>query len=476
MPPTSSRAFGGRKGKSKTAVVPVSTPPGAPSPAQALLSAHPSAVILTRLVRSYAAALSPRHLWGVLVACGIVSLMLVLVPFSIDGFIFVGTPSVVSGEGKSLGADPTPRPRPVFSATTSSSPMPRPTPEWLVGVPANSRTLVNRSLAWGPPGYFRNGPAPSLSQLLEPDSDIPTRAPASSGWAAAALPTLSPAKRRCLAAVQGHLDRNRVSLRQALHPLAALGIASAPAEDVMHAFGPLPPGIVACVRVVLNEARPGGAAAAGDSAVSLNVLLRLIDGGREPFLFVIPSHNNADNFRVNLGSVRAQTYPARMLRVIYIDDDSNDGTPDAAASYFEAQGMLRQASLLRTRHHAGPGYSRFLAYGRAWDDEVLAMLDGDDWLFNPGVLGAVEAHYRAHGLLASYGGYYVYQGSPSDGPKAMGKRYGGGRWLMCAKQYPPALRESRAYSHKPWYACHLRTARAAAFKAIEARHILGPDG
>lgn len=281
--------------------------------------------------------------------------------------------------------------------------MPRPTPDWLV-MPANSRVLANRSLAWGPPGYFHNGPAPSLSQLQGPDSGVSIPAPASSGWAAAAAPTLSPAKRRCLAAVQGHLDRNRVSLRQALHPLAALGIASAPAEDVMHAFGPLPPGLVACVGVVLGEARMEEPGAAGGAAVSLNALLRLIDGGREPFLVVIPSHNNADNFRVNLGSVRVQAYPARMLRVIYIDDDSDDGTPHAAASYFEAQGMLRQASLLRTRHHAGPGYSRLLAYGRAWDDEVLAMLDGDDWLFDASALMRTDAHYRAHGLLASYGG------------------------------------------------------------------------
>jgi len=29
------------------------------------------------------------------------------------------------------------------------------------------------------------------------------------------------------------------------------------------------------------------------------------------------------------------------------------------------------------------------------------MLDGDDWLFDGGVLDAVESHYKAHGLLAS---------------------------------------------------------------------------
>ena len=134
--------------------------------------------------------------------------------------------------------------------------------------------------------------------------------------------------------------------------------------------------------------------------------------------------------------------------------------------------MFRQAQLLRTRHHAGPGYSRFLSYHRAFDDEIIAMLDGDDWLFDRSVLDTVESHYVKYDLLSSYGGYYVYKGGGLR--KEMGKTYG--TWLTCVKQYPAELRQSRAYTHRPWCACHLRTARAAVFKSIERRHMLGPDG
>ena len=149
-------------------------------------------------------------------------------------------------------------------------------------------------------------------------------------------------------------------------------------------------------------------------------------------------------------------------------------TPISPIFFGQTNGMLRQALLLRTKHHAGPGFSRFLTYHRAFDDEIIAMLDGDDWLFDTGVLDAVEKHYVTHDLLVSYGGYYVYKGDGAK--KEMGKTYGGGKWLMCARQYPQELLESRAYSHQPWYACHLRTARAVLFKSIEARHVLGPDG
>ena len=92
------------------------------------------------------------------------------------------------------------------------------------------------------------------------------------------------------------------------------------------------------------------------------------------------------------------------MRVIYIDDDSDDGTAVGVARYALKHGMARQITLLSSTSHSGPGHSRFLAYHRAFDDEVIAMLDGDDWLFDTTVLSRTEAHYRTYGLLSSYGG------------------------------------------------------------------------
>ena len=99
-----------------------------------------------------------------------------------------------------------------------------------------------------------------------------------------------------------------------------------------------------------------------------------------------------------------QDYPGRLVRVIYVDDDSSDGTALGVARDASAHGLSRSLLLLSSSSHGGPGHSRVLAYHRAWDDEVLAMLDGDDWLFDATVLMRTDAHYRAHGLLASYGG------------------------------------------------------------------------
>ena len=99
-----------------------------------------------------------------------------------------------------------------------------------------------------------------------------------------------------------------------------------------------------------------------------------------------------------------QDYPGRLARIIYIDDDSADGTALGVARYSAAHRLSRSLLLLSSPSHGGPGHSRFLAYHRAWDDEVLAMLDGDDWLFDASALMRTDAHYRAHGLLASYGG------------------------------------------------------------------------
>lgn len=341
---------------------------------------------------------------------------------------------------------------------------------WLLSPVATGRLLIANSRAWGPPGFYRDNETSAL--LLDP-SWRRRRALAPDTHRAGESTALA----QCLALIQGHLDLHRISLRHALHPLVALGVNSAPSSVLRAAFvgtaKTASAALLACVNTVLAKAAIPDQDSDLEVLISINQLLLLVDGGRDAFVFVIPSHNNVESLAINLGSVLAQSYPPRLIRLIYVDDDSDDGTPEAVAQFLEAHGMLQQATLLRTHHHAGPGYSRLLAYHRAFDDEIVAMLDGDDWLFDGGVLDAVESHYKAHGLLASYGGYYVFKGGED---KALGRTYGGGRWLMCARQYPPELRASRAYTHRPWFGCHLRTARAVAFKAIEYRHVLGPDG
>lgn len=160
-----------------------------------------------------------------------------------------------------------------------------------------------------------------------------------------------------------------------------------------------------------------------------------------------------------------QDYPGRLVRLIYVDDGSVDGTALGVARYAARHGMVRQLLLLSSTAHAGPGHSRFLAYHRAFDDEIVAMLDGDDWLFSPAALSRTDAHYRDNDLLASYGGYVVYRSNAL--PKRMGSAYGGP--TLCLAQYPPRLLRSRAFTHKPWNACHLRSAYARLFKSIQVR-------
>ena len=314
--------------------------------------------------------------------------------------------------------------------------------------------LLNGSELWGPHGYRSDRTA---THALE------TGTHASS----ALISALSSNERACLVDIQAHLDRHRVSLRQAFHPFAAAGMSVARMAEVLPLFGPVPDDLAACLRAILH------ASAADDATISIDKLLQLIEDGREPFVFIIPSYNNADNLNVNLCSVRAQAYPPRLSRIIYLDDNSSDATLALAAEYIVTHGMQRQSTLLHIPRQQGPGYSRFIAHHRTWDDEIAVMLDGDDWLFDSRVLEQLEALYQQQGALVSYGGFYVY-GSDAREVKAMQTTYGS--YVQCAHQMPEYLLKSRNYAKGPWVSCHLRSMRAVTLKAIEARHLLGPDG
>ena len=116
------------------------------------------------------------------------------------------------------------------------------------------------------------------------------------------------------------------------------------------------------------------------------------------FVFVVPSYNNKEWYKRNLESIFKQTYDN--YRVIYIDDYSPDGTGELVEKYIAAIGRQDQVTLIRNEKRIKAMANIYKAIQLCDDNEVIVMLDGDDWLYSLDVLKELNTVYKNKECLA----------------------------------------------------------------------------
>lgn len=195
----------------------------------------------------------------------------------------------------------------------------------------------------------------------------------------------------------------------------------------------------------------------GNELIDRFKLLDRYESRELSFVFIIPSYNNIAYLVRNLGSVFAQKYVN--YRVIYIDDCSVDGTYQMVKRLVTKYQMWDRFRLCRQPVRNYQSGSRFSAYHLCDDDEILCMLDGDDWLANSNVLAILNQIYR-QGALCSYGSYRRLE----NGRLGM-EVYGN-------EDFPLEILKNREFRHYRWTSCHFRTGYAGLFKKIDLVEML----
>lgn len=170
------------------------------------------------------------------------------------------------------------------------------------------------------------------------------------------------------------------------------------------------------------------------------------------FVFVIPSFNNKDWYKINLASILNQTMTN--WRIIYIDDNSSDDTKLLVNQFIDSNNLSDRFLLISNNTNLGPAASRYFGYQECEDDDICCMLDGDDWLYDKNVLEIID-HYYNCGYNYTYGGYYSYINSKID------------NWLQ------PKLSNDLPYNRKSskWFCQHLRTVKAYLIKDIPISYL-----
>lgn len=170
----------------------------------------------------------------------------------------------------------------------------------------------------------------------------------------------------------------------------------------------------------------------------------------KPFVIIIPSYNNSAFCEKNLYSVLTQNYSN--FRIIYIDDASKDDTHDRVRQIIADSSYKDKVQLIHNEENRGSLANIYNAVHTCKDEEIVVIVDGDDFLAHENVLVKLNKVYTLSPIWMTYGNYLDY---PSYKQKP-----------VCCKPLPKSVVFNNSYRKHEWVSSHLRTFYAGLFKQI----------
>lgn len=173
------------------------------------------------------------------------------------------------------------------------------------------------------------------------------------------------------------------------------------------------------------------------------------------FVILTASYNNKDWYERNLDSVFSQTYSH--WRMIYINDFSHDGTGELAQSYINARGMQDKVLLFNNKRRRGHLANQYNAIGMCAKDEIIVVVDGDDWLAHTHVLEYLNALYQDPTIWMTYGQFWYLKRNTKG---------------VCRPIAHSVIEANGIREYPSWVLSHLRTFYAGLFQLIKLEDLL----
>ena len=121
------------------------------------------------------------------------------------------------------------------------------------------------------------------------------------------------------------------------------------------------------------------------------------------FVIFISGFNNGAFVEKTLRSVFSQVYDN--YRVIYIDDASTDGSFEVARDLISQSPQAARAAFVHNEQRIGFLANLIRAASVCQDQEILVILNGEDWLAHEWVLSRLNQYYADPDLWLTYGQY-----------------------------------------------------------------------
>lgn len=177
----------------------------------------------------------------------------------------------------------------------------------------------------------------------------------------------------------------------------------------------------------------------------------------KPRLIVFSPGWNCEKYvRECLRSIHMQTY-TNYVHVIVDDASTDDTYGEILKNKSDRVVVYRNKENMKWLHNAVKYLDRHIES----DEDVIAVVDLDDWLTRPDVLEMVAKTYSKKGCWVTYGQCDCPLGKDAKRIRPAGPN--------------PEILKKRDFRNGPWIFTHLQTFKAFLWKAIDKKDFLGPD-
>ncbi|MGE0009500.1 MAG: glycosyltransferase family A protein [Candidatus Babeliales bacterium] len=122
---------------------------------------------------------------------------------------------------------------------------------------------------------------------------------------------------------------------------------------------------------------------------------------KSPFFTIcIYAYNTENWIKKNLDSVFSQHY--KNYRILYIDDASYDATTNTVQKYISTT-SAQHIKIITNTEHQGELKTLYSIINNCADDEIIILLNGNDWLAHNKVLTELGAAYNSNDIWLTYG-------------------------------------------------------------------------
>jgi glycosyltransferase involved in cell wall biosynthesis len=176
------------------------------------------------------------------------------------------------------------------------------------------------------------------------------------------------------------------------------------------------------------------------------------------FNVIIPLYNAEKWLSRCLKTVKAQDYDN--YRVVVVNDCSTDNSKSIIESDIEG---FDKFEYIATIENGGALNSAFTAieHTNPDDEDVILILDGDDWFAKKNVLSILNDVYANNDCLMTYGSYIEYPANERG---------------KFSRQVPDFIVEKKIFRKCIWMTSHLRTFKYKLWKNIKKEDILDSTG
>lgn len=173
------------------------------------------------------------------------------------------------------------------------------------------------------------------------------------------------------------------------------------------------------------------------------------------FVIITASYNNKEWYKKNLDSVVYQTY--KNWRMIYVNDNSTDGTGQLVSDYIKKNRLNDRIIFVNSKKRRGHLFNQYYAIHSCEKNEIIVILDGDDWLAHNGVLTYLNEVYQDPNIWLTYGQFLYFQKNKKG---------------FCRKIPIEIVKNNSIRPFCLWYFSHLRSFYAGLFHMINIEDLL----